>query len=287
MHSPFGFFLLRVIKAIYTPPIKYAKKLRFKGVFDVETSFGKDFKLYNNAFLLETHIFWLGMDTHNWENKSREIWCDLAGKSETIFDVGANVGIFSVLAKANNNNATVVAFEPQPNIYDVLKKNNQVNNFDIICENLAVSDEVGTIPFYNHGPNTFSDNNTTSGSLNKDWRPIDQNSIDVNVVTLNNYVKKNSIRKIDLMKVDVETLEYEVLKGYGGVLIEHLPILLLEIQSEKIGKNVESLLTSTNYVFYSIDEENGLIEVANLGHSNDNNYILCPKEKTNFVAKYL
>jgi len=62
---------------------------------------------------------------------------------------------------------------------------------------------------------------------------------------------------------------------------------VLEIHAVKIGEDVKSLLTTTDYVFYSIDEENGLIEVANLGHSNDNNYILCPKEKTNFVAKYL
>ena len=71
---------------------------------------GNSFKLYNNAFLLETHIFWLGIDNYQWENKTREIWCDLSTKSNTIADVGANVGIFSVLAKANNPNCSSNCF---------------------------------------------------------------------------------------------------------------------------------------------------------------------------------
>ena len=218
---------------------------------------GNSFKLYNNAFLLETHIFWLGIDNYQWENKTREIWCDLSTKSNTIADVGANVGIFSVLAKANNPNAQVIAFEPQPNIFEILKKNNAINKFDIHCENNAISNTSGSVPFFNHGPNTFSDNNTTSGSLNKTWRPIDQNSIHVEAITLERYINTNNIESIDLLKIDVETLEHEVLLGYGGYLLKHEPIIILEIQSTEIGSNIDSLLTTDLYLYYSIDESKG------------------------------
>ena len=271
LYSSIGFRLIKLLKFVYTPPIKYAKKLRFKGVFNVKTEKGNSFKLYNNAFLLETHIFWLGIDNYQWENKTREIWCDLSTKSNTIADVGANVGIFSVLAKANNPNAQVIAFEPQPNIFEILKKNN------------AISNTSGSVPFFNHGPNTFSDNNTTSGSLNKTWRPIDQNSIYVEAITLESYINTNNIEAIDLLKIDVETLEYEVLLGYGSFLLKHEPIIILEIQSKKIGSNIDSLLTIDLYLYYSIDESRGLVKVDVLGTGGDNNYLLCPKSKIHLI----
>ena len=271
LYSSIGFRLIKLLKFVYTPPIKYAKKLRFKGVFNVKTEKGNSFKLYNNAFLLETHIFWLGIDNYQWENKTREIWCDLSTKSNTIADVGANVGIFSVLAKANNPNAQVIAFEPQPNIFEILKKNN------------AISNTSGSVPFFNHGPNTFSDNNTTSGSLNKTWRPIDQNSIYVEAITLESYINTNNIEAIDLLKIDVETLEYEVLLGYGSFLLKHEPIIILEIQSKEIGSNIESLLTIDLYLYYSIDESQGLVKIDVLGTGEDNNYLLCPKSKIHLI----
>jgi FkbM family methyltransferase len=287
LYSSFGFRLIKLLKFVYTPPIKYAKKLRFKGVFNVKTEKGNSFKLYNNAFLLETHIFWLGIDNYQWENKTREIWRDLSTKSNTIADVGANVGVFSVLAKANNPNAQVIAFEPQPNIFEILKKNNAINNFDIHCENNAISNTSGSVPFFNHGPNTFSDNNTTSGSLNKTWRPIDQNSINVEAITLESYIKTNNIESIDLLKIDVETLEYDVLLGYGDFLLKHEPIIILEIQSIGIGSSIESLLKNTLYLYYSIDESKGLEKIDVLGKGADNNYLLCPKSKVNLIANLI
>ena len=283
LYSSFGFRIVKLLKLVYTPPIKYVKKLRFKGVFKVQTEKGKNFKLYNNAFLLETHIFWLGIDNYQWENKTREIWCDLSTKSNIIADVGANVGVFSVLAKANNPKAQVIAFEPQPNIFEILKKNNAINKFDIHCENNAISNTSGSVPFYNHGPNTFSDNNTTSGSLNKTWRPVDQNSINVETITLQNYINTNNIASIDLLKIDVETLEYEVLLGYGDFLLKHEPIIILEIQSTEIGSNIETLLTKSLYLYYSIDESKGLIQIGVLGKGEDNNYLLCPKSKVHLI----
>jgi len=287
MQSPLGFLIIKILKFFYKPSEKYAKKLRFKGAFNVKTSIGNDFKLYNNAFLVETNIFWFGIDNYKWENKTREIWCDLSEKSGVIFDVGANVGIFSVLAKANTPEAFVVAFEPQPNIFKILNKNKAINNFDISCENLAVASKPGTLPFYNHGPNTFSENNTTSGSLNKKWRPIDQVSINVEVVTLKNYIETNSIKAIDLLKIDVETLEFEVLAGYEELLLEHEPIIVLEIQTNEIGSNIETLAVKEQYLYYAIDESQGLIPVTELGKEKDNNYLLCPKSKIELIKSHV
>ncbi|MEK6616988.1 MAG: FkbM family methyltransferase, partial [Bacteroidota bacterium] len=201
---------------------------------------------------------------------TRYLWTELCKSSTTIFDIGSNSGIFAVLAKAYNPNSTVVAFEPQPNIFYVLKKNNEVNGFDIRCENIALSNQEGNMPFYNSGEAAFTTENTTSGSLNKEWRTERQNPITVTVKELKNYIEEKKIKRIDLIKIDVETYEYEVLSGYGKSLCLHKPIIILEIQDRTIGKNIESLFDTASYSFFNIDEDKGLIKVKDLGMSKKN-----------------
>jgi FkbM family methyltransferase len=209
-------------------------------------------------------------------------------------DIGANTGIYATLAKVYHPAARVVAFEPQPNIFAVLKKNNEINRFDIVCENLAFSDQEGLLPFYNYGPEAFTTANTTVGSLNKDWAPGEDwqpelhRNITVPVKKLAHYVEEQKIDKIDLMKIDVETLEYEVLVGYGKYLFYHQPLLILEVQDQTIGEKIESLFRDIPYTFYTIEEEAGLRAVAHLGRSADNkNYLLCPSGKSNLLSPFL
>ena len=90
------------------------------------------------------------------------------------------------------------------------------------------------------------------------------------------------------MKIDVETLEYDVLLGYGKYLDIHRPILILEIQSRDIGKDVESLLDQDHYSFYNIDEKAGLRSVKELGTFSENlNYLICPNSKLEDVRDFL
>ncbi|MFC2115030.1 FkbM family methyltransferase [Bacteroidota bacterium] len=284
----FGKPLYSLVKGIYHPSDTMLKRLRFIGKFRVKTEDGQHFYLFNNAFHLENRIFWMGLDKYPWERMTRRIWARLCISSSTIFDIGANSGIYSVLAKVYNPNSLVLAFEPQPNVYNVLRRNNQVNGFDIVCEQAALSSKEGRMPFYNYGPDTFSTENTTAGSLNKDWVTRDQSSIMVDVQKLGTYIEENDIGGIDLMKIDVETLEYEVLLGYGKCLSIHLPILILEIQNRDIGKNLESLLDPDQYSYYNIDEEDGLVSVTELGSATkDLNYLVCPNSKLDEVRDFI
>ena len=241
-YSLFRLSFLKQIKNVYTPPEWLHNHLRFKGEFLVNTKELKSFLLYNNAFSLETRLFWTGLENNSWEYMSRKIWISLCKQSDTILDIGANTGIYSLLAKVYNPHSKIIAFEPQPNIYEVLQKNIEINNFDIQIENTALSNYKGEAKFYNYGIGTFLTNNTTAGSLNKDWRPKNQSHIIVQVNQLLNYIEETDIMSIDLIKIDVETSEYEVLNGYGHYLYLHEAIIILEIQNVDIGKKIKSLL---------------------------------------------
>jgi FkbM family methyltransferase len=270
-------------------PILKLKKRTFYDKFRVKTNGGVSFWLYNNAFNLETRLFWSGFEKSDWEKKTREIWSELAKKSNVILDIGANTGVFSVLAKAYNSKAEVHAFEPQPNVFRVLEKNNTINGFDIHCHQLALSNEIGELPFYNTGYSTFEENNTTHGSLNKEWRTEHQHSITVQVERLDGVLVKNQIRKVDLIKIDVETFEFEVLIGYSDLLFNHRPIIILEIQNAEIGHNILTLFRDQNYQFFWINEEKGLIKVNQLGmltNQENLNYLFCPEEKVEKIQAF-
>ncbi len=285
LFSPVGVYIAKLIRVFYRPSQEHVGKLKFKGSFELTTTEGARFRLYNNAFVFETHFFWLGTESYNWERQTRKIWNKLCPKVSTIVDIGANSGIFAVLAKVYNPLAIVVAFEPQPNIFYALTQNNRVNDFDIRCENIALSNKAGMMPFYNYGPETFTEVNTTAGSLNKEWRSDRQTSIEVAVTTLKDYCEKHLMESIDLIKMDVETHEFKVLQGYGEKLFQHRPIIILEVQDEIIGTQIESLLAGSDYLFYNIHETNGLLPVKRLGTAQGNhNYLLCPQEKNNLLS---
>jgi FkbM family methyltransferase len=266
------------LRKIPLPQNLKRKLFKFKGEFDVETKDGKKFKLFNPPFHLETEIYWQGIDNFEWEIKTRQIWVKLSKVSNVVFDIGANTGIFSVLTKAYNQNSKVYAFEPQPNIFSVLSKNNTINNYNIKIENLALSNAKGEMPFYNYGNDAFNEN-STAGSLNPDWRTKNQKSIVVKVDTLDHYVTSNNIEKIDLIKLDVESFEVEVLQGYKNSLLLHKPIFIIEIISKEIGLLLQDIFDSENYCYYNIDETKGVERVDELGNSECNNFLIFHKEK--------
>lgn len=289
-----SFFHRRLARPIYAflrplQPIFNLKKRTFFDKFKVKTKDGVTFWLYNNAFYWETEMFWSGFENFDYERMSRAVWCSLARKSKVILDIGSNTGWFSMMAQAYNPSAEIHAFEPQPNVFQVLKKNVDINSFNITCNPIALSDEAGTFPFYNTGAQTFLTENTNHGSLNKEWRPEKQHSIQVEVKRLDEYWKGNP-NKVDLIKIDVETYEFEVLKGYGALLINQRPVILLEIQDELIGKRVASLFVNKGFCFFHLNEEVGLIECLTLGTNSTDihrNYLICPDEKRSLVQEFI
>ena len=264
-------------------PILKLKKRTFFDKFLIKNYFGHSFYLYNNAFYWETEFFWQGFEKIKWENYSRIVWMHLSKKSDVILDIGANTGVYSILAKTVNSKSIVFSFEPQPNIYEILQINNRINGYDINCVPMALSNEAGDFPFYNTGELTFSSLNTTHGSLNKEWRKKHQTSTTVEVQRLDDFIASKTIVNVDLIKIDVETFEPQVLEGYGAYLQIHQPIILLEIQNKKIGQKVAEFFDKDHYTFFWVNEEDlfleETVELGNYRLDENWNYLLVPKKK--------
>ena len=157
-------------------------------------------------------------------SKFTMIWFKELGIDPTvIFDFGCHDGGDSIRFKREFPNCNVYAFEPDPDCFsqckDLLTKHN------VVLNNAAISDQVGTKAFYPSKDNKY-DNGTRSaqGSFYKHstwYREFftfvnqSQQSIDVPVTTIQQFCKENNISHIDLLHVDVEGAEQEVIVGLG------------------------------------------------------------------------
>lgn len=120
----------------------------------------------------------------------------------TIVDLGSEIGLSVTYFKTIYPNAHILAFEPDPASFALLDQNIKVNRMgNVIAYNYALSNKVGTLPFY-------VDKNV-EGSLTMSLYPTrQQKKIAVLVKRLSSFLTK----RIDLLKMDIEGAELSVLK---------------------------------------------------------------------------
>ncbi len=108
---PFKKEFFTLLKLVYKPKEDIYKHLHFKGIINVQVDNEHSFKIKHYGFEIENVIFWEGLQD-GWEKVSIGLWIELCRRSTIIVDVGANTGVYSLIAKSLNSNAQVYAFEP-------------------------------------------------------------------------------------------------------------------------------------------------------------------------------
>ena len=184
------------------------------------------------------HGYWLG---------SYEITKRLAFESEiqpgsVIYDIGANVGYFSLLAAVlAGEEGKVVAFEPLPRNTEFLKKHIALNHLSTIqVVEAAVSSHSGEA-FFDFGASTAMGHLSENGGLR------------VQMVSLDEMVSEGQLPPPNYIKIDVEGAEYEVLQGAENVIIKYRPVLFLDTHQRTAHQNTISFLKNQNYRFEILD----------------------------------
>lgn len=165
---------------------------------------------------------------------------DLVKEEDVIIDIGANIGMVSLLcAQRAGTNGKVFSFEPD--LYNRKKflRNLSLNknlNIDIIPK--AVGEKKGKVEM-----KVLSENNR---GRNHVVTSLEKNAIDL--ITLDEFVFSKSLKKIDLIKIDVEGYEMDVLAGAHKTLITYFPVLVIEVDEEHLVKYGTSAAKLTNYL---------------------------------------
>ena len=123
-------------------------------------------------------------------------------KTPKIIDCGANIGMSVLYFKFIFPNCSIIAFEPNPRAFYLLKKNIEQNNLkNIVIYNLALSDVKGEINFF-----TGTDDQILLASTIKERGGIHQIKIETEL--LSTFLTES----IDLIKMDIEGSETKVIK---------------------------------------------------------------------------
>lgn len=195
------------------------------------------------------NIFWQGME--GWENETTSVFFNFCTRSSLVIDVGANTGVFSLLACAASQTVRVISFEPVPRVFDRLKRNIQLNGLTSRCElyNMALAEAAGNAQF--HIP--FADVPSSASLDTGGFRGVEGNVVTVPVTTLDLIVSPGA--RVDLLKIDVEGFEDRVLEGMPRILGESRPTIIIECLPDGPYKAINSILSALNYRFYHLTPE--------------------------------
>ena len=157
----------------------------------------------------------------------------------TVFDVGANIGLFDVFLAREWSDLRIYAFEPLPPIFEVLRLNIELHGVPVRLFQHGIASEAGvaTFDYYPHASilsGRFADaeaeRETVRTFLLSQLAPgeevpseevleellaarLERQSFPCEMKTLSQVIAETGVERIDLLKVDVEKAELDVLLG--------------------------------------------------------------------------
>jgi FkbM family methyltransferase len=146
-----------------------------------------------------------------------QILCHLMEKKTVFYDIGANIGFYSLVFASNQKQ--VFMFEPNTSILkSVLPVIQSFPNLSLFS--FGLSDKQETLHFH-----------ASSNHAMANFRPgeSDPTDIKLEVFPLGEVIADRDLPQPEVMKIDVEGFEMKVLQGYGEEnMRRHQPIILME-----------------------------------------------------------
>lgn len=202
----------------------------------------------------------LEMLSSRFENGTAVLCKNVIKPGMFVIDIGAHIGFYSRLfSKLVGKFGKVLAFEPEPSNFKLLKKN--IKGYENIKEYfLAVSDNNKFIDFY-----ISKEKSGCHSVFPSDFRT---EKISVRAVKLDSFLHEAGIDGVDLIKIDIEGGEIGALDGMDFLLnsnqkimmiIEYCPqnLLLADISTEQFFKKLFQL----KFKIYIIKDDGALDEI--------------------------
>lgn len=155
--------------------------------------------------------------------------------NEIVYDIGAHVGFYTLLASELVGNGRVVSFEPFPQNFEYLRNHVEMNKCkNVIINNVAVSNFSG-VSYFQEGEGTYT------GYLSENGKIL------VETIKLDDYVNKNSNLIPNCLKIDVEGEEYAVLQGAKKIIENYHPKIFLATHNEIVHEKCIDFLNTNEY----------------------------------------
>ncbi|NHO32864.1 FkbM family methyltransferase [Acetobacter fallax] len=191
-------------------------------------------------------------------------------------DVGANSGLYTILAAITDPDISVLSFEPYPVVRDILNKNVLRNGLEGRVEifGTALSNMVGEFPLYI--PDDSHGLIETSCSLESTFKKQHKGSVNVKVTKLD---LMNIVNPISVIKVDIEGHECSFLDGARKTIEHHRPVIFCEMLWGVDTKFYQNFLPQMGYVDFRLREDIAIRDSITRFDVKSLNHALVPVDK--------
>jgi FkbM family methyltransferase len=185
------------------------------------------------------HGCWLG----SYEWKTQRLLTARVKSGGVFYDIGANVGFYSLLASRLIAPGRVYAFEPLPANLVYLRKHLELNRIkNVEVTQMAICDHVGVAQFQ-------TEETRAMGRIEANG------NLSVRTSTVDALLEEERIPPPNYIKMDIEGSEFRALLGAKGCVERYRPQIFLAIHGSGVHDNCRQLLSSWNYRFRYIARE--------------------------------
>lgn len=238
----------------------------------------------------ETWAYWTGVYDTAIMTKLASLFED----DYVVFDVGANVGFYSIALgrKLRSKQGKLYAFEPVPNNYKRILESVELNKLQKVVHayNIALGEEEGTIEMSMEGTNNASSGNAV---INRgEDAGAESQSVSAKITTLDSFAQEHNLTACHLIKIDIEGAEVMFLKGGVNFIAAHRPIIYGEFNRywiKQFGHSFEDvveIMKPLDYRFFKQINPRQFVEVTN-PKAGTEDVILAPKETPDSTLKKL
>lgn len=219
-----------------------------------------------------SQLKYLKLGENSFDKELIDFAFNYVSETSNVWDIGANVGIFSFAAASIAKKGSVLAVEPDIFLINLINKSKLLDEnkkLNLQTLSVAISDKYDILPFliFKKGRAINKFVTLQSSSLSED-----NEIVFVPTVTLDSLLK---ISCPDLIKIDVEGAELLVLNGAKKILSEVRPIIYIEVWKQT-NKDITEILRKNNYLLFSDSEQ---IETCQEITTCDFNTIAIPEEQ--------
>lgn len=219
--------------------------------------------------------------------KEEEITLDILSlikENDVVFDIGANIGWYSLELLQKNPKLQIYSFEPVSYTFDYLLKNFALNSID--------ASKAFCMGFFNKNQDVkfYFNHKCTECSSMKDLEYVEGKSKEVvcKVMKMDDFCQERSIEKIDFIKCDVEGSELYVYQGGREIIKKSRPIVISEMLRKWTAKfeyhpnDIINFFDDLNYTCIALNRDGSkriLLEVDE--NTVETNYLFVPSERMN------
>jgi FkbH-like protein/FkbM family methyltransferase len=196
---------------------------------------------------------------------------------DTVVDIGANIGMFSLFVLANCANARVFALEPAPVVYDLLRANADAYGSNLRALNLGAADKPGsaTLTFYEESSvfsgfhpddaedlsavqavvrNMLRGSTPAGGSIERYVQELTagrlrRTSQECAMTSVSALMREQGIDRVNLLKIDAEKSELAIVRGIDEGDWAKIDQIVIEVhdRSQQAVRQIERMLAEKGY----------------------------------------